>query len=153
MEMCYEATGNERTSHVSNIWVLHATTEPTKREICHRQLYRKGALKAAAARPGPEPRWPGGRRRTCQGVHELRRLHLVQVRCPVPGRRHRLLPPDQPVGGHHHSLVTLQRSQRRPDGRTVAGRVSVRVGLIFIRALDLVLATYLLWKARAERQP
>lgn len=88
---------------------------------------------------------------TCQSVNKLRRLHVEQVGRSVPGGRHRLLPPNQPVSGYDHSLVALKRRQRHSDGRTVTGHVRVHVRLVFIRALHFVFATDLLLTVRAEK--
>lgn len=89
---------------------------------------------------------------TCQGVDEFCRLHVKQIGRSVPGGRHCLLPPNQPVSGYDHSLVALKGRQWQPDGRTVTGHVRVHIRLIFIGALHLIFATYLLLMVRAEEK-
>ena len=89
---------------------------------------------------------------TCQRVNKFCCLHVEQIRRPVPGGRHRLLPPNQPVSSYDHSLVALKRGEWHPDGRTVAGHVCIYIRLIFIRALYFVFATYLLLMVRAKKK-
>lgn len=88
---------------------------------------------------------------TGERVHQLRRLHVVQVCGAVPRRRHHLLAPHQPVCGDHHPLVAAQGGRGHAHRGTVVGPLCLAVGLVFVREVPVVLAGCLLL-SRRERE-
>lgn len=81
---------------------------------------------------------------TSEGVHQLRRLHVVQVGGPIPRRRHHLFAPHQPIGGDHHALVAAQRRGGHAHRGTIVRPFRLAVGLVFVREVHVVLAGGLL---------
>lgn len=81
---------------------------------------------------------------TSEWVHQLWRLHVVQVGGSVPRGRHNLFAPHQPIGGDHHALVAAQSRGRHADRGTVVRTLDIAVGLVLVRKVHVVFAGSLL---------
>ncbi|PWA30099.1 hypothetical protein CCH79_00009779, partial [Gambusia affinis] len=62
----------------------------------------------------------------------------INVGGSVPGGRHNLFAPHQPIGSDHHALMAAQRRDRYADRRAVIRALRVDVCIVFIRGIHVV---------------